>query len=135
MADPVIMDINAELARYIAQNIDLKEVRDYFGDDLEPFSDDDLRKWFAEWLMSDGSDTLIKWYLKVGEPKKEAMARITTYALDLPEIGVSATIQCTYDENTAEQWCEVAHVEFEDGEYSDWDSEIEDLIMDIFYSL
>lgn len=133
--DPCIMNIDEMLARVIVEKIKPEDIRDYFGDDLEPMSDEDLKKWFHEWLISDGSDTLIEWYLKVGEAKKEDMARITTYALDIPEIGVHATIQCTHDENTGSDWCEVSHVEFDDDIYDDWDDDIEQAIMDIFDSL
>ena len=135
MADPVIMDIDTQLAEYIAKNINPDEVREYFGDDLEPMSDEDLRKWFAEWLTSDGWPDLIDWYLKVGKPKKEPLARITTYAVDIPELGVHATVQCTYEENTGAQWCEVTNVEFDDDFYDDWDSDIEDTIMRIWDAL
>jgi len=133
--DPCIMDIYTQVAEYVARSVSPEDIKNYFGDDLEQMSDEGLRKRFAEWLANDGWRDLVKWYLKVGKPNKETMARITTYALDLPELGVHATIQCTYDESTGNQWCEVTHVEFDDDIYDDWDDDIENFLKDLFHSL
>jgi len=132
MSDPVIPDIQAEMAKYVAENIDLNKVRDYFGNTLKPMQDDDLRKWLQEWLLSNGEEQLYKWFAELSKGKVETISRITYYSLEIPELGITATIQHTHDENTSSDTVEVASVEFDDKIYDDWDSDVEDALLSLF---
>lgn len=133
----VLMDLAERMANFAANNTDLKDVREYFGGDLEPMNDGDLRKWFKEWLINEGTyEDAVKWYLRAGgEPNKETLSHITYYAVDLPEFGIHATVEYIHDENTGNDMVDVSHIEFDDEDLKDWNSEIEDLILEVFYHL
>ena len=135
--EEVYMDLTERMVDFAAKKIDLKEVREYFGDDLEPMSDEDLRKWFKEWLINEGSfEDVAKWYLRAGgEPSKETLSRITYYAVDLPEFGIHATIEYMHDENTDVDTVGIAHIDFDDEDLEDWDDEIENLVLGVFDQL
>lgn len=49
-----------EIVKYVIKNTEPNEVRDYFGDDIEDFSDSDLMKWYEEWLNEPDNELYLR---------------------------------------------------------------------------
>ena len=132
---PDISDLKTKIAEYVSTHINLDKARDYFGDELESMSDDGLRKWLKERLIKDDESKLYEWFAELSDARLETLSRITYYALEIPELGISATIQYTHDENTSSDTVEVVHVDCDEEDYNESNGNVEDLLLELFDNL
>lgn len=128
----VVPDIYEMMAKKIVEKITVDEIRDYFGDDLEPdMPDRDMKKFFLEWLMNDGISVLPEIYKRyIESPVVEETAVIRTQVVELPALNLSAVVETrmTRIGGMEDYEQKVVSIEIDCDEY-EVDSDVEDIIL------